>query len=171
METLGKVEIGGGRSPRGDGFLNLDILDCSDIKIDLEVEPLPFEDNSISEVYSAHCLEHVNNAVGVLGEVLRVCRTGADVELRFPHWMHPMASCTGHVHVLSDRQVEIWCKSPDSFWPKSTKVFELKSIHYQIDIAYHELRPRFPMLTDEQVAKYIPACCHEIRCKMKVVER
>ena len=164
-----KIEIGGGNTPRGQGFVNLDCLPCADIAIDLEKDPLPFADDSVDEVYSAHCLEHVNNAVGVLGEVLRVCKVGASVELRFPHWLHPMASCSGHVHVLSDRQVEIWCNSPSSFWPTSSKQFVmLAPIHYQIDVAYHELRPAFPNLTDRQVAQFIPGCCHEIRCKLQV---
>ena len=69
-----KLEIGGGNTPRGEGFVNLDCLPCADIAIDLEKDPLPFADDSVDEVYSAHCLEHVNNAVGVLAEVLRVCK-------------------------------------------------------------------------------------------------
>lgn len=163
-----KIEIGGGTTPRGDGFINLDILPCADTRVDLEAGLLPFDDNSVDEVYSAHCLEHVNNAVGVLRDILRVCKVGASVELRFPHWLHPMASCSGHVHVLSDRQVKIWCEQPDSFWSGTGKRFSLLGIHYQIDVAFHELRPLFPQLTDDQVAKYIPGCCHEIRCKLKV---
>jgi len=163
-----KLEIGGGTTPRGDGFVNLDILPCADIQCDFENGKLPFDDNSVDEAYSAHCLEHVNNAIGVLREVLRVCKSGAPVELRFPHWLHPMASCSGHVHVLSDRQVEIWCNQPEKFWAGTGKRFELLGIHYQIDIAYHELRKAFPALTDKQVAKYVPGCCHEIRCLMIV---
>jgi predicted SAM-dependent methyltransferase len=166
-----KIEIGGGTTPRGDGFINLDCLPCADIQLNLETDRLPFEDNSIDEAYSAHCLEHVTNAVGVLGEILRVCKAGAIVELRFPHWLHPMASCSGHVHVLSDRQVEIWCNQPKMFWPNTSKRFVFVSpIHYQIDVAFQELRKAFPALTDEQVAKYIPACCHEIRCKLQVID-
>lgn len=171
MEGDLKIEIGGGKTPRGDGFVNLDTLECADVVIDLEREPLPYDDNSIDEVYSSHCLEHVNNAIGVLREILRVCKIGSKVELRFPHWLHPMACCTGHVHVLSDRQVEIWCNQPDLFWPDSTKLFRLLGIHYQIDIAHHELRRHFPSLSDEQIAKFIPACCHEIRCSIEVVAR
>jgi predicted SAM-dependent methyltransferase len=167
-----KIEIGGGcTSRKSEGFINLDILDVADIQIDLEKDPLPFDNDSVDEVYSAHCLEHVNNAVGVLGEVLRVTKIGSKFELRLPHWLHPMASCSGHVHVLSDRQVEIWCNQPDSFWPKSNKKFKLINIHYQIDVAHHELRRLFPLLTNEQVAKYIPACCHEIRCTLEIVSK
>ncbi|MDE2426771.1 MAG: methyltransferase domain-containing protein [Elusimicrobia bacterium] len=166
-----KIEIGGGRTPRGEGFVNVDILPCADVVIDLELGRLPFPSDSVDAAYTSHCLEHVNNAVGVLGELLRVCKIGAPVEIRVPHWLHPMACCSGHVHVLSDRQVEIWCNQPENFWPESPKRFALKGIHYQIDVAHHELRPLFPALTDEQVAKYIPGCCHEIRCSLEVVAR
>jgi len=168
-----KIEIGGGATPKGDGYVNIDILPCADIVFDLEDQSkkLPIENDSIEFVYSSHCLEHVRNAIGVLGEILRICKIGATVELRFPHWLHPMASCSGHVHVLSDRQVEIWCSQPDNFWKDSNKKFLLNHIHYQIDVAFHELRRHFSQLTDEQVAKYIPACCHEIRCYLTVVEK
>jgi hypothetical protein len=166
-----KLEIGGGVTPRRNGFTNLDLLPCADIQCDLEAGKLPFADGSVGEVYSAHCLEHVTNHVAILGELLRVCAIGAPVELRFPHWLHPMAVSPGHVHVLSDRQVEIWCQFPDRFWPSATAKFALRKLHYQIDIAYHELRPLFDKLSDEQVAKFVPGCCHEIRCSLEVVAR
>lgn len=166
-----KIELGGGNNARGDGYLNLDRHSAADIQIDFENELLPFADDSVEAVYSAHCLEHVANFLGVLREVLRVCILGAPVEIRLPHWLHPMASCPGHLHVLSDRQVQIWCDMPEKFWPDFPKKFSLKNIHYQIDAVFDELRKAFPLLTDEQVAKYIPACCHEIRCLMEVVAR
>ena len=166
-----KIEIGGGRTARGDGFVNLDQIPEADIVIDLESGVLPFADDSIDEVYSAHCLEHVQNAEKILAEILRVCKAGAPVELRFPHWLHPMASCPGHVHVISDRQVQIWCDATGYPMLSHGKGFELLGIHYQIDVAFAQLRKKFPMLTDEEVAQFIPSCCHEIRCKMKVVSR
>ena len=166
-----KIEIGGGNTPRGEGFVNIDLLPVADICLNLESDPLPFPDDSVDSVYSSHCLEHVNNTVGVLREVLRACKLGAMFELRLPHWLHPMACASGHVHVLSDRQVEIWCTYPERFWLDSPKKFALKNIHYQVDVAFDELRKHFPGLSDEQVAKYIPACCHEIRCQMEVVRK
>lgn len=166
-----KLEIGGGATPTGRGFVNLDILPTADVVVDFEKEKLPYADNEINEFYSSHCLEHVANAVGVLSEVLRTAALGAMFELRLPHWLHPMASCSGHLHVLSDRQVQIWCDQSHIFWPASNKRFKLLSIHYQIDVAFHELRPLFPLLSDEQVAKYIPGCCHEIRCSLQILEK
>ena len=163
-----KIELGGGVTPRGDGFVNVDIKPCADIICDFELGKLPFDDDSVDEIYSSHCLEHVRGHIAILGEVLRICRHGAKVELRFPHWLHPMASSPGHVHVLSDRQVSNWLESPKSrelFWPQATKRFveDLGRRHYQIEVDYFILREKFPQLTDEEVARYIPGCCHEVR--------
>ena len=44
-----KLEIGGGNTPRGEGFVNLDCLPCADIAIDLEKDPLPFADDSVDQ--------------------------------------------------------------------------------------------------------------------------
>lgn len=166
-----KIEIGGGKTPRGDGFTNLDRLECADIQIDLERDTLPFEDDSVDEVYSAHCLEHVYNAVGVLREVLRVCKVGAPVELRFPHWLHEMANCLDHKHVISERQVRIWCEQSHLDFPDGNKRFDLLNVHYQIDVDHYELLPLLPGWTPDQVAKFIPNCCHEVRFSLQVVER
>ena len=165
-----KLELGGGHTPKGDGFINLDKLGCGDVSIDFETDKFPYENDSVSEVYTAHCLEHVNNAAGMMREILRVCRVGAHVEIRVPHWLHPMSSCIGHVHVISDRQMKLWVDHPEYHVWASGKRFEFESpIHYQIDVDFYTLRNKFPQLTDEEVAKFIPGCCHEIRCKLKVV--
>jgi hypothetical protein len=171
-----KIEIGGGTLPKGEGFINLDGQSCADIVIDLEEGKLPFESDSVDSVYSSHCLEHVKNAIGLMVDVLRVCKIGSSVEIRLPHWLHPNAmvhgvpELGGHVHVISDRAIRTWCQESRSIWKSTGKRFRLDNIHYQIDEAYHELRPLFPALTDQQVAKYIPNCCHEIHCFMTVVE-
>ena len=144
------------------------MMNCADIVVDFEGGKLPFDSDSVDSVYSAHCLEHVNNAVGILRDVLRVAKCGAEFELRLPHWLHPMASCSGHVHVLSDHQVRIWCSHPELFWKGTGKKFDLLNVHYQIETTFHELRPLFPQLTDEQVARHIPGCCHEVYYKIKV---
>lgn len=164
-----KVELGGGPTPRA-GYVNLDRLPSADVQHDLESGVLPFESDSVTDLYSAHCLEHVTNHVAILREVLRVCKIGAQVEFRFPHWLHPMAMCPGHMHVLSDRQVELWCEFPERFWPGSTKRFAMAHRHYQIDVDYHKLRAKFPQLSDEEAARFIPGCCHEVRYRLQVAE-
>lgn len=166
-----KIELGGGLNPRGEGFINLDRKTPADIITDFELAQLPFADDSVIEVYSAHCLEHVSNLVGILADILRVCTVGAPVELRFPYWLQSMAMCYDHKHTISAEQVAIWCDHPQWDFHTSRKRFVLRSTNYIRGNAYSELRPLFPMMNDEQVAKYIPNCCHEVRFYLNVVER
>jgi ubiquinone/menaquinone biosynthesis C-methylase UbiE len=169
MAGMVKIELGGGSNPRGGiGCLNCDIAECADVQVDFETGVLPFADDSVDYVFSAHCLEHIKNAVGILRDVLRVAKIGAEFELHLPHWLHPMACCSGHVHVLSDHQVRLWCERPEMFWTGTGKRFMLHKVHYQIETTFNELRPLFPQLSDEQVAKYIPGCCHEVHYKMTI---
>lgn len=167
-----KIEIGGGVTPTGRGFLNVDRLACADVALNLEGVKLPFEDDSVDEVYSSHCLEHIVAVVPLLTEILRVCKVGAAFELRVPHWLHPFTMCPDHKHVISDRQIQLWCDAPDWHWPQSRKVFALaEPIHYQIDVGVFEFEKMFPNVSREFLAKWMPGCSHEIRAKLKVVER
>lgn len=50
-----KLNLGGG-DLRLEGFTNVDLCDCADIKHDLR-EPLPFEDKSVEEIMVIHCIE------------------------------------------------------------------------------------------------------------------
>jgi SAM-dependent methyltransferase len=167
-----KIELGGGVNPKGEGFTNLDMKsEASDICIDFDtMDRLPFDDNTVDEVYSSHCLEHVHNPVFLMTELLRVCKIGAKLEIRVPHHLHPMASCPGHLSVISDRLFRYWCERPYYFWKQSNRGFKITHIHYQIETEYHELRPLFDKLTDLQVARTIPGCCHEIRCHLEIIE-
>ena len=42
-----------------------------------DIEHLPFEDNSIDEIYASHCLEHVPYDSPALSEWFRVLKRGA----------------------------------------------------------------------------------------------
>lgn len=162
-----KVEIGGGVNPKGMGFVNVDKLGCADVVLDLEGGALPFDTNSVDHLYSAHCLEHVKNCMKIFSEILRVCKVGADVEFHFPHWLHPLASVPGHHHVISDRMIRNLCNY-EWHWSHGKK-FEWVDVHYQIEVPYHTLRDKFPQLSDQEVARFIPGCCHEVFFFLKVV--
>lgn len=167
-----KIELGGGKNPRGAPFLNIDRIPIANIVLDIEKAELPFSDDSVDEVYSAHCLEHISNLVGILKEILRVCHEHAIVELHFPHWLQSMAMCYDHKHVIGEQQVRIWCEHPGWDFPGSEKYFVLSQVHYvKESVAFNELRPLFPQMSDIQVCKYIPGCCHEVRFTLRVAKR
>lgn len=172
MEPV-KVELGGGRFPRGDGFINLDLIDQADIRIDLERVgrgeiPLPFTDDSVGEVYSSHCFEHVYPYRGVLREIARICRPGARVELRVPHWGSSMALCTGHKHTICEQQVAHWSEFPDVWWGESLKHLALLETHYVPSRHFAEAQTLFRRFSPEQIYRFVPNTCHEIRFLFEV---
>jgi len=72
MDEL-KLNIGAGYNfiP---GFVNIDISPKADVSLDLNSDPLPFDDNSVDMVFSYHCLEHIENYLFILGEIHRVLK-------------------------------------------------------------------------------------------------
>ncbi len=66
-----QLNIGAGVSCLPD-FINVDISTRADVTIDLNREPLPFDDDSVDLVFTYHCLEHLENYLFALGEIHRV---------------------------------------------------------------------------------------------------
>jgi SAM-dependent methyltransferase len=73
--------------------------------VDLTREPLPFEDDSVDAVFSAHFLEHIDEPNHVFGEIGRVCRDGARIEFWTPYAWTNEAFLYGHLHCISE---EMW---------------------------------------------------------------
>lgn len=84
-----KLDIGCGVHKKI-GFIGIDIMpfDQVDYVLDVARGNLPFGDNSIDEVYCNHFLEHlsIEDIAKVMGEIHRVCKQGARVEIRVPHF-------------------------------------------------------------------------------------
>lgn len=170
-----KVELGGGTKSLP-GFMNVDLLDLADVKMDLEqvgrgVRKLPFADDSVSEVYSSHCLEHVRVLHGVLQEICRVCHKGAKVTLITPHWGQSMAMCPGHVHTISEQMVDHWEDYAADWYGDSKKMLRLTGRSYRPTKHFSESKELFPHFTDEQVYRYIQNTCHDITHVFEVVDR
>lgn len=86
-----KINLGSGGGKK-DGFYGLDIANIDnnvDIVADLNrpLDLLP--DNSVSEVYSCHVLEHINNFIGLMEELHRIVRPNGKIEIRVPHFSNP----------------------------------------------------------------------------------
>lgn len=166
-----RVELGGGRNPR-EGFINVDALDVTEVDevVDLSRDRLPFADGSVGVLYSSHCLEHVEPYGLLLREIARVCRAGAAVEIRVPHWLSDMAHCAGHRHAVSPTQVRHWCKDfIADWWAGGKKRLDLLRTEQIPSASFADARAAFPHLTDEQVMRFIPDACHESRYHFTVV--
>lgn len=77
-----KINIGQPHDDRKD-WIGIDIQSGSDIVRDID-KGLPFDDNSVDEVYSSYCLEHVKDIVFVMNEIHRVCKPNAIVKIIVP---------------------------------------------------------------------------------------
>lgn len=168
-----RVELGGGKHPRGAGWINVDREPTADQVVDFE-EPgfrLPFADASIDELYSSHCLEHVKNLIELLREIGRVCRVGAHVEIRVPHWLSPMALCHGHIQVIPPEQVEHWCETAIPYWwgdcPRRLAHLGSEAIPAG---GFDGARAAFPGMSDEQLLRFVPGAAHEMRYRFLIVD-
>jgi predicted SAM-dependent methyltransferase len=82
-----KLDLGCGVQKR-EGFIGVDMNPNSDADVicDLEIAPYPFHDDSIAEINSDHCVEHLEDLSLFLGEIHRISKPGARIRLVFPHY-------------------------------------------------------------------------------------
>jgi SAM-dependent methyltransferase len=84
------LELGSGGQPR-QGFYGLDVraLPGVDIQANLN-KPLDFlPDNSVANIFSQHCLEHVSEFETLMSELHRVVRPEGSIEIVVPHFSNP----------------------------------------------------------------------------------
>ena len=97
-----KLHLGCGRNYK-EGYINCDI--SNELKIDRIVDlekPLPFEDDSISEIIIEHCIEHINNLYQLLEEFQRICKDDAIINIKVPYFSSESAFSTmTHVRFIT----------------------------------------------------------------------
>ena len=167
-----KIELGGGTRPRGDGFANIDIVPEADFQWNLNKAPFPFPDESVNEVYSSHCLEHLECPHKTLHEIARICKIGSTVEIRVPHPASHMAMCAGHLHVLSPMMVDnMDIHFPELHW-KGPRRLKLRDLKYGPTPWMNRAKKELPFLQgldDQTIMRWIPNTCHESQFIFEVV--
>jgi len=156
-----RLELGGGLKPK-EGFINIDIDPNADVVMNLDREHLPYEDATVSEVYSSHCLEHLDNVWHTIHEICRVCKVGAKVTIKVPHYNNPMAMCPGHRHVISELMVNHFKEFPEMWKGRERKLVERGLIRRPSSF-FAEARSLkcYLEMTDDQIMKFVSGTCHE----------
>ena len=82
-----KLNLGCGQDIRK-GYVNLDFVKMKGVdKIhNLNKFPYPFKPNTFDEVYTSHVLEHLDDLPRVMKELKRICKKGARIVIRVPHF-------------------------------------------------------------------------------------
>jgi SAM-dependent methyltransferase len=70
------------------GAVGVDLCDLPGVDIihNLNQYPWPFEDNSFDHVVCNHSLSHLDNFMRALGEIQRIAKPGAIIEIIAPHY-------------------------------------------------------------------------------------
>jgi ubiquinone/menaquinone biosynthesis C-methylase UbiE len=121
-----KVEIGGGPIPL-QGFVNVDCMKHPNVHhtLDLNKDKLPFDDNSVDEIYSSHCLEHLDPCKGFvhcIEEMYRVSKPDAvwNIKVPYAHSHHSMANPFHTNNIFNEYTFHYFSAEPK--WQDSTGV-------------------------------------------------
>lgn len=159
-----KIELGGGDFSKGGDWVNVDISPKANVVHDLNVAPWPFDDESVDEIYSSHCIEHVDDPAVFLNECARICKVGARIEIRCPAPTAHLAFVAGHKHVFSlqnARNLDI--HFPHLFW-KNTRRPYLKGFRLEPSEMLEWAKKECPFLSgmsDQSIMMWIPGTAHE----------
>ncbi len=166
------IELGGGTRHRGEGWLNVDLCPSADVHHDLNVTPWPFDDESIDELYTSHCIEHVKCPIAFLREVARICKVGAKIEIRCPDACGEMAMVAGHESVVSiDVMRHMSDVFPEIFFGGHPRRLKLLSIEPGCDDYWFpraRSNPLFAAWSDLDILTWIPRTRHENRFHITV---
>jgi SAM-dependent methyltransferase len=83
-----RLNLGCGHQ-RLSGFIGVDCnprAQGADVLCDLARVPFPFRDSAADEVLMDHVLEHLPDVLATLEEIHRICKPGAKVRVRSPHF-------------------------------------------------------------------------------------
>jgi len=80
-----KLNIGAGYKRIRD-FINIDSVQTgvTDVVMDIEKDHLPYDDNSVDEIYCYEVLEHLENIIFVMNEMWRVMKPGGTLKGKVP---------------------------------------------------------------------------------------
>ncbi len=166
------LDVGCG-SAKYPGAVGLDISPDTDADVvhDLDVFPYPFDDDCFDQVLLQDVLEHVREPIKVVDELARICRPGARIQLRTPHFSSVLAySDPTHRHYFSADAIRTLAEPRFAHY---TSV-RLRVVRITLDLWFPfralgigRLANRFPMPYEAYLAFRFPAM--NIRAELEVL--
>jgi SAM-dependent methyltransferase len=156
------------------GAVGLDISPDTDADVvhDLNAFPYPFEADTFDQVLMQDVLEHLQQPIQVMDELHRICRAGARIHLRTPHFSSMLAySDPTHTHYFSAEAIRTLAEPRFSHYT----TVRMRVIHVTIDlwlpfraIGMGWVARRFPIQYESYLAFRFPAM--NIRAELEVVK-
>jgi len=125
-----KLNLGCGQEKK-EGFIGIDIKDYGQEIVRDLTRGIPFDSDSVDEIYSCHCLEHIErkDVPFIWEEIYRVLKPGAIAYIRVPHSSEREAFMMNHWSYWNEAVVEVLCNkwgSPDHFTKTNFEILENK---------------------------------------------
>ncbi|MCF8506918.1 MAG: class I SAM-dependent methyltransferase [Caulobacter sp.] len=135
-----------------DGWVNVDkFAACEPDQVaDIESLPWPWADDSVDEVLLSHVLEHVGQStdlfLGIVTELWRVCRHGARIDIRVPHFRNDsFVQDPTHVRAIHPRSFEHFSRKTNLRWKAegspATPLALYLGVDFDIELIHLELDP------------------------------
>lgn len=156
------------------GAVGLDISadTQADVVHDLDTFPYPLGDDSFDQVLMQDVLEHVREPIRVIDELHRICRPGARIQIRTPHFSSVLAySDPTHTHYFSAEAIRTLAEPRFSHYTS----LRLRVVHVTLDLwlpfratGIGWFANRFPMRYEAYLAFRFPAM--NIRAELEVLK-
>ncbi|CAN1212562.1 hypothetical protein TUMEXPCC7403_20310 [Tumidithrix helvetica PCC 7403] len=121
-----------------EGFINVDKFGNPDLRVDLEVFPWQWADNSVGEVRLNHVLEHLGATpdiyLGVFKELYRICKPYARIHINVPHPRHDdFMNDPSHVRAVTPEGLMLFSQAQNRDWIANKVANSLLGLYLNID--------------------------------------
>jgi ubiquinone/menaquinone biosynthesis C-methylase UbiE len=115
------VELGSGIE-RKSGYIGIDKEDYGQEYVRDVEKGLPFDDNSVDNIFAQHLLEHIVDLQFVMEEIWRVLKPNGILEVVVPHQDSPSAlKDPTHIRLFNEYSFDYWVPGIVKFRPKRVK--------------------------------------------------
>ena len=147
-----------------EGFINVDKFGSPDLRLDLETFPWPWQENTVTEIWMIHVLEHLGQTpeiyLSIIKEIYRICRNGALLSIIVPHYRHQYYfDDPTHIRAITPLGMQLFSQRLNQQWIQAGSAnsplgiylgvnFELKNVAYKPSQDWFRLHPEQPIDTD-----------------------
>jgi predicted SAM-dependent methyltransferase len=131
-----KLDIGCGVQKKP-GFIGLDKIGSPDILCDFLKEKLPFDDNSVEEIFCADVIEHLTyqEMVILMNEIYRICIPKAKVIIHTVHGIKGWTNHPPHIRPIFNNQFNYFHTTESETIKSMREADGIKSIFNKVNIS------------------------------------